>query len=99
MGSMTDDLAGSGRLTLTLAGEGVLSGSWQFAGASVAQAGSLFSSALDAARRSFGMTCGTMPGQGSLVLGLTLSGNTASGSYLSAGCPGLAGGSVQLIKQ
>lgn len=98
-GALTDDTAGPGSFTMTLAGAAVLSGTWTASLTGLSQSGTLTADPSGGTSRSFAMSCGAAPAQGSLLLVTTVSGGTASGTYRSFLCEGLVAGSVNLTRR
>lgn len=100
-GTIQDDRAGTGRLTITLSDTINLAGSWAAELTGIALSGSASLApgfAVDPARR-FVMTCGAVPSGGSILFMPSLEGSTLEGRYLGLGCGNLTQGTARLTRR
>jgi hypothetical protein len=100
-GTLTDSGSGSGTWQMTLSGTSALAGSWSASVSGLTIGGTLgeLPPPAGGSGRYFGLSCSFDPLQGGVLLNAVVSGNTATGSYQSLGCAGLATGTVRLTRR
>jgi hypothetical protein len=94
-GSIVDRAAGPGTLRVELRAGASVEGSWTAVVGGAALTGTLASGSSQGAQRSFAVGCAP----GSMLWATTVDGNRMSGTYITAGCSGLSGGSLDLVRQ
>jgi hypothetical protein len=95
-GTIVDRAVGPGTVRVDLRAGARLEGSWTATIGGASYGGTLTSEATSGTARSFAVVCGA---QGAMLWATSVSGGSLSGTYITASCGSLGGGSFELRRQ
>lgn len=95
-GTIVDRTAGGGSLRVELRASGGAEGSWTATVGTAGMSGTLAAAGSVGGERGFAATCRP---QGSMLWVTSVSGNALTGTYVTANCGNLSGGSLDLRRQ